>query len=142
MRYMVQELNQELADASFIFCDAFEALMEIMKNCQNYGFEVTTNACCGFGPYKGWVMCISPELACRNASNHLWWDQFRPADAVNSILVDNVWSSLHMKMCYPTNLQDMLKSSSRKEKKMYFCKAVEPSNIIVEETINMPTINW
>ncbi|KAF6152888.1 hypothetical protein GIB67_002973 [Kingdonia uniflora] len=32
MRYMVQELNQELADANFIFCDAFEASMEIMKN--------------------------------------------------------------------------------------------------------------
>ncbi|KAF6140810.1 hypothetical protein GIB67_042223 [Kingdonia uniflora] len=109
MRYMVQELNQELADANFIFCDAFEASMEIMKNRQNYGFEVTTDACCGFGPYKGWVMCISPELACRNASNHLWWDQFHPTDAVNSVLADNVWSSLHMKMCYPTNLQDMLK---------------------------------
>ncbi|KAF6138188.1 hypothetical protein GIB67_011028 [Kingdonia uniflora] len=67
------------------------------------GFEVTTDACCGFGPYKGRVMCISPELACRNASNHLWWDQFRPTDAVNSILMDNAWSSLHMKMCYPTN---------------------------------------
>ncbi|KAF6168794.1 hypothetical protein GIB67_012192 [Kingdonia uniflora] len=109
MRYMVQELNQELADANFIFCDAFEASMEIMKNRQNYGFEVTTDACCGFGPYKGWVMCISPELACRNAPNNLWWDQFRLTDAVNSILADNAWSSLHMKMCYPTNLQDMLK---------------------------------
>ncbi|KAF6166406.1 hypothetical protein GIB67_034957 [Kingdonia uniflora] len=36
-----------------------------------HGFGVTTDACCGFGPYKGWVMCISQELACRNASNHL-----------------------------------------------------------------------
>ncbi|KAF6164920.1 hypothetical protein GIB67_017123 [Kingdonia uniflora] len=51
MRYMVQELNQELADANLIFCDAFEASMEIMKNRQNYGFEVTTDACCEFGPW-------------------------------------------------------------------------------------------
>ncbi|KAF6134934.1 hypothetical protein GIB67_029755 [Kingdonia uniflora] len=34
MTYMVQELNQELADANFIFCDAFEASMKIMKNHQ------------------------------------------------------------------------------------------------------------
>ncbi|KAF6155283.1 hypothetical protein GIB67_019809, partial [Kingdonia uniflora] len=141
MRYMVQELNQELADANFIFCDAFEASMEIMKNRQNYGFEVTTDAYCGFGLYKGWVMCISPELACCNASNHLWWDRFRPTDAVNFILADNAWSSLHMKMCYCRTCLREVKNSSRKEKKMYFCKAVEPSNIIVEETMNTRTIN-
>ncbi|KAF6163929.1 hypothetical protein GIB67_024784 [Kingdonia uniflora] len=90
MRYMVQELNQELAHANFIFCDAFEASMEIMKSLQNYGYEVTTDACCEMGPYHGWVIRISPDLACPNASNDLWWDQFRPTDAMNSILADNV----------------------------------------------------
>ncbi|XP_010266538.1 PREDICTED: GDSL esterase/lipase At5g08460-like [Nelumbo nucifera] len=114
IRYMVEELRLELLDASIIFCDAFEGSMDIMKNHKHYGFEVTTDACCGLGQYKGWIMCISPEMACYNASNHIWWDQFHPTDAVNAILADNVWSNLHTNMCYPMNLQDMVVPKAKK----------------------------
>lgn len=72
------------------------------------GFDVTTDACCGLGKYGGWIMCISSDMACINASNHIWWDQFHPTDAVNEILADNVWSSMHTSMCYPMNLQEMI----------------------------------
>ncbi|KAJ4950283.1 hypothetical protein NE237_027115 [Protea cynaroides] len=107
MRYMVEELNQELLDANITFCDAFEGSMDIMAKHEHYGFEVIADACCGLGPYRGWIMCISPEMACNNASTHVWWDQFHPTDAVNSILADNVWSGLHTNMCYPMNLEEM-----------------------------------
>ncbi|XP_027183275.1 GDSL esterase/lipase At5g08460 [Coffea eugenioides] len=108
MRYMVDELNQELMDSNIIFCDAFEASMDIIKNHDHYGFNVTANACCGLGKYKGWITCLTPEMACSNASNHIWWDQFHPTDAVNAILADNVWSGLHTNICYPMNLEDMI----------------------------------
>ncbi|CAN4127236.1 unnamed protein product [Withania somnifera] len=112
VRYMVSELNEELVDATVIFCDAFEGSMDIIQNHDLYGFNVTDEACCGLGEYKGWIMCISPEMACNNASSHIWWDQFHPTDAVNAILADNVWSSLHTPMCYPMNLQEMLAQST------------------------------
>ncbi|KAF8364567.1 hypothetical protein HHK36_033459 [Tetracentron sinense] len=108
MRYMVEELGQELLDANITFCNTFEGSMDILENHEHYGFEITTDACCGLGQYRGWIMCISPEMACNNASNHIWWDQFHPTEAVNAILADNVWSGLHTKMCYPMNLQDMI----------------------------------
>ncbi|KAI7993678.1 GDSL esterase/lipase [Camellia lanceoleosa] len=113
LRYIVEELSQELIDADIIFCDVFEASMDIIKNNDRYGFNVTTDACCGLGKYKGWIMCISPEMACNNASNHLWWDQFHPTDAVNAILADNVWSGLHTEICYPMNLQNMIAQKAR-----------------------------
>ncbi|KAL7183218.1 hypothetical protein ACSBR1_041827 [Camellia fascicularis] len=113
LRYIVEELSQELIDADIIFCDVFEASMDIIKNNDHYGFNVTTDACCGLGKYKGWIMCISPEMACKNASNHLWWDQFHPTDAVNAILADNVWSGLHTEICYPMNLQNMIAQKAR-----------------------------
>lgn len=75
------------------------------------GFNVTTDACCGFGKYRGWIMCLSPEMACSNAWDHIWWDQFHPTDSVNAILADNIWSSLHAAMCYPMNLKEMLVQS-------------------------------
>lgn len=58
-------------------------------------------------------MCLSPEMACTNASNYIWWDQFHPTAAVNEILADNVWSSMHTSICYPMNLQDMLTQYSK-----------------------------
>ncbi|KAF7828128.1 GDSL esterase/lipase [Senna tora] len=108
MRYMVERLSEELADFSIIFCDVLESSMDILKNHERYGFNVTTDACCGLGKYNGWIMCLSPDMACTNASNHIWWDQFHPTDAVNSILADNVWDGLHTKMCHPINMKDMV----------------------------------
>ena len=52
-------------------------------------------------------------MACRNASNHIWWDQFHPTDAVNAILAENIWNSLHTKMCYPKSLKDVLAKRRR-----------------------------
>ncbi|XP_061374169.1 GDSL esterase/lipase At5g08460 [Gastrolobium bilobum] len=108
MRYMVDKLAAELSDANITFCDVFEGSMDILKNHERYGFNVTNEACCGLGKYKGWIMCFSPEMACTNASNHIWWDQFHPTDAVNAILADNIWNGQHTKMCYPMNLEDMV----------------------------------
>ncbi|XP_065858994.1 GDSL esterase/lipase At5g08460 [Euphorbia lathyris] len=108
MRYMIEELVHQLPDVKLTFCDMYQGSMDIIKNHQLYGFNVTTDACCGLGKYKGWIMCIAPEMACNNASSHIWWDQYHPTDAVNSILADNVWNGLHTRMCYPMNLKDML----------------------------------
>ncbi|XP_059642548.1 GDSL esterase/lipase 7-like [Cornus florida] len=113
MRSLVEELGHELTDANIIFCDVFEGSMDIIKNHNRYGFNVTTDACCGVGRYRGLVMCHSPEMACSDASNHIWWDRFHPTDAVNEILADNMWSGLHSQMCYPMNLQDMAAQTAK-----------------------------
>ncbi|KAG5249448.1 GDSL esterase/lipase [Salix suchowensis] len=108
MRYMIGELGLQLPDAKITFCDMYEGSMDIIKNHELYGFNVTTDACCGLGKYKGWIMCFASEIACSNATNHIWWDQYHPTDAVNAILADNVWNGLHTKMCHPMNLEDMV----------------------------------
>ncbi|XP_023877990.1 GDSL esterase/lipase At5g08460 [Quercus suber] len=108
MRYMIEELGEELPDSNIIFCDMFEGSMDIIKNHENYGFNDTTAACCGLGEYRGWILCLSSQMACSNASTYIWWDQFHPTDAVNAILADNVWNGLHTKMCHPMNLKEMV----------------------------------
>ncbi|KAF4353222.1 hypothetical protein CsatB_004745 [Cannabis sativa] len=108
MRYTIEELGKKLRNSNLIFCDVLEGAMDILKNPASYGFNVTTEACCGLGKYKGWIMCLSPEMACTDASNYIWWDQFHPTDAVNAIIADNVWNGRYSKTCYPMNLQDMV----------------------------------
>lgn len=53
-------------------------------------------------------MCLSSEMACEDASRHIWWDQFHPTAAANAILADNVWNGLHSRMCYPMNMEEMV----------------------------------
>ncbi|KAG1330439.1 GDSL esterase/lipase 7 [Cocos nucifera] len=108
MKYMVYELNHELPGAMITFCDAFEGSMDILTNRQRYGFETTADACCGLGKYGGLIMCLLPEMACSDASTHVWWDEFHPTDAANRILAENVWSGEHTTMCYPMHLRDMI----------------------------------
>ncbi|KAL9236395.1 hypothetical protein vseg_011072 [Gypsophila vaccaria] len=108
MRYTIQQLNQELPDAKIAFCDTYEGSMDIIDNHERYGFHVTAEACCGLGSYKGWIMCLSPEMACPNASAHIWWDQYHPTDTINGILADNVWDGLYAQICYPMNMKDMV----------------------------------
>ncbi|CAA6667057.1 unnamed protein product [Spirodela intermedia] len=105
LRFMAHELNLRLPDATFVFCDAFEGSMDILANRRLYDDD---GACCGLGRYGGLIMCLVPEMACRNASSHVWWDEFHPTDAVNALMADNVWSGEHVQMCHPMNLQDMI----------------------------------
>jgi hypothetical protein len=37
MRFMIEELGEELPDSNIIFCDVFEGSMDIIKNHQLYG---------------------------------------------------------------------------------------------------------
>jgi len=82
---------------------------QLIEVLQCAGFVTTTDACCGLGKYGGLIMCVLPQMACSDASSHVWWDEFHPTDAVNRILADNVWSGQHTKMCYPLDLQQMVK---------------------------------
>lgn len=108
MRSMVRELNRNLTDAMITFCDAFEGSMDIMQNGHFYGFETTSDACCGLGKYGGLIMCLLPEMACSDANKHVWWDEFHPTEAVNKILADNIWDGAHINMCHPMNLKTMI----------------------------------
>lgn len=37
MRYMLEELGEELYDTKIIYCDVFEGSMDILKNYKSYG---------------------------------------------------------------------------------------------------------
>lgn len=47
MRYMVDELRQELPHISIIFCDMYEGSMDIIKNHERYGKTLSTRLAVG-----------------------------------------------------------------------------------------------
>ncbi|TVU32445.1 hypothetical protein EJB05_24176, partial [Eragrostis curvula] len=109
LRYMSNEFIRQYPDSMITYCDTFEGSVDILNNRERYGFVTTTDACCGLGKYGGLIMCVLPQMACSDASSHVWWDEFHPTDAVNRILAENVWSGQHTQMCHPLSLQDMVK---------------------------------
>ena len=89
MRYVIEELGMEVPDSNIIFCVLLQGSLDILKNmnvtvndnltsfhflrhesnsrlivsfCFHLGFNVTTDACCGFGRYNGWIICTAYGL--------------------------------------------------------------------------------
>lgn len=77
------------------------------------GFEDTKSACCGLGLNGAMIGCISTEMACNQASSHVWWDLFNPTQAVNSILAEAAWSNQPIPdLCRPLNIHDLVNTKT------------------------------
>ncbi|KAH6814270.1 hypothetical protein C2S51_023288 [Perilla frutescens var. frutescens] len=98
-------IDAELVDARLVFCDVYQPVMDFINNPNKYGIEDVRNACCG-----GVSGCASTEMACREASTHVWWDLYNPTPAINSLLAHSAWSL--SSICRPFSLKHLLLSSS------------------------------
>ncbi|KAK9280593.1 hypothetical protein L1049_014287 [Liquidambar formosana] len=104
----VVELKTELPDAQIVFCDVYQGIMEIINNPKHYGFKDVKTACCGLGWFGGMIGCLSIEMACEQASTHVWWDFYNPTHAVNSLLADSAWSGHPLpNICRPTTIREL-----------------------------------
>ncbi|KAG9138526.1 hypothetical protein Leryth_012876 [Lithospermum erythrorhizon] len=108
----IVDLNVELPGAHIVFCDVYRAMMEFITNPKNHGFEEAKNACCGIGKFGGMNGCLSTDMACYEASAHIWWDLYNPTQAVNSLLADSVWSGYPLSaISRPLTIQELSQSS-------------------------------
>ena len=83
--------------------------MTMMSVFQCTGFEDIKSACCGLGLNGAMIGCISMDIACNEASRHIWWDLFNPTQAVNSNLADSAWSGLPISnLCRPITIHELV----------------------------------
>nr|CAB3488946.1 unnamed protein product [Digitaria exilis] len=109
----LDDLRPQLPGADVVFCDVYKGMMEIISNPSKYGLEETREACCGLGPFKASVGCLSKGMACATPERHVWWDLYTPTDAVATLLADWSWSSPPTAMtttniCTPVSLQQLV----------------------------------
>ncbi|KAG2674284.1 hypothetical protein I3760_13G126500 [Carya illinoinensis] len=103
------ELNSMLPDIEIVFCDVYRGIMKILTDPGHYGFEELRSACCGAGLYGAMIGCLSPEMACNQASSYVWWDLYNPTQAVNSLLADSAWSGRPFSdICRPITIEELL----------------------------------
>ncbi|KAJ7545474.1 hypothetical protein O6H91_09G121800 [Diphasiastrum complanatum] len=103
----VEDLNRRLPGMNIIFCDIYAVLQRIIESPRTYGFETVSDACCGSQVYGGWMMCIFPEMACKNASTYLWWDEFHPTEMTNYVLANSMWWDTDHAICSPMSVQQL-----------------------------------
>lgn len=67
------------------------------------------SACCGLGLNGAMIGCVSMDMACDQASTHVWWDLFNPTQAVNKILADAAWSGQPIPdLCRPITIHELV----------------------------------
>ncbi|EXB54686.1 GDSL esterase/lipase [Morus notabilis] len=105
----IMELNAQMRDAKIVFCDVYQGIKEIIAKPKSYGFEDAKSACCGLGLYGATVGCLSADMACNKTGSHVWWDQYNPTKAVNSLLADSAWSGHPFSaLCRPLSIQELV----------------------------------
>ncbi|KAJ8559932.1 hypothetical protein K7X08_003990 [Anisodus acutangulus] len=108
----IVDLNHKMQGAQVIFCDTYRAMMEFIFHPQAYGFLDAKSACCGIGKYGGTKGCLSTDMACPRASNHVWWDLYNPTEAVNVLLANSAWSGDPLpNICRPITFKALRSSS-------------------------------
>ncbi|KAJ8770878.1 hypothetical protein K2173_021793 [Erythroxylum novogranatense] len=72
LRPLVDKFNKALANAKFIYLDAFKIYSSLFS-----GFKVTNASCCEVIP--GTPACIPLPTPCPDRGNHFWWDALHPS---------------------------------------------------------------
>ncbi|KAH7330926.1 hypothetical protein KP509_20G008400 [Ceratopteris richardii] len=83
---VIQQLNQELPDAQFLYADVYTKIDEYVNNYPKYGFKSASMACCGRGKYNGQLLCLPFLKACPDRRDYVFFDAFHPCQVVNELL--------------------------------------------------------
>ncbi|KAF8411102.1 hypothetical protein HHK36_003641 [Tetracentron sinense] len=102
---LVDDLNNNLADARFIYVNPYGMFQDILANPSSYGFTVTNAGCCGVGRNNGQITCLPLQTPCQNRDEYLFWDAFHPTEAANVIIGRRSYSAQSSSDAYPVDIR-------------------------------------
>ncbi|XP_047963371.1 GDSL esterase/lipase At2g23540 [Salvia hispanica] len=107
LKDLLQELNENLKDATFVHADVYALVMELITNYDKYGFTTSSKACCGNGgQFAGIVPCGPTSSMCSDRSKHVFWDPYHPSEAANVIIAKQLVNGGEKYMT-PMNLRQL-----------------------------------
>ncbi|XP_031487117.1 GDSL esterase/lipase At4g16230-like [Nymphaea colorata] len=109
----IDELNQEMADAHFIFVSLYQMITEIIEDPSAYGFDNITAPCCKVP--DGATICEEAGAVCPDRSKYLYFDGGHPTDAANIILANRAFYSNQTTMAYPFNVKQLMNVTSLRD---------------------------
>eukprot|EP00250_Pteridium_aquilinum_P021055 c25017_g2_i1 orf=43-1239(+) len=104
---MLDQLNADLPNATFLHADAYSATLDIIDNFQDFGFEAADKACCGaLGSKKGLIPCRSFVTPCPDRSKYFFWDPYHLTQAGYEILANELFDGT--KYISPMNVRQLI----------------------------------
>ncbi|XP_057430135.1 GDSL esterase/lipase At1g29670-like [Lotus japonicus] len=107
LKSLVDQLNNQLPDANFIYINAYDIFQDIISNASSYGFRVTDAGCCGTGRNNGQITCLPLQAPCMNRDEFLFWDAFHPTEAGNSVIGGRAYSAQYESDAYPFDIRSL-----------------------------------
>ncbi|KAK6932752.1 GDSL lipase/esterase [Dillenia turbinata] len=105
LKGLVDRLNNNFADARFIYINAYGIFQDLINNPAAFGFRVTNAGCCGVGRNNGQITCLPLQTPCPNRKEYLFWDAFHPGDAANIIIGRRSYSAQKSSDAYPIDIR-------------------------------------
>ncbi|XP_052183896.1 GDSL esterase/lipase 1-like isoform X1 [Diospyros lotus] len=111
---LLRTLESELQGFKYSLFDFYTSAMERINNPSKYGFKEGKHACCGSGPYGGFLSCgekrgLEYEL-CGNPSEYVFFDLVHPSDTAYEQFSELMWSG-PPSVVWPNNLRALFESS-------------------------------
>ncbi|XP_041024747.1 GDSL esterase/lipase At5g45670-like [Juglans microcarpa x Juglans regia] len=105
LKSLVNDLNNNLADARLIYIDAYGIFQDIITSPSSFGFRVINAGCCGVGRNNGQITCLPYQTPCQNRNEYLFWDAFHPTEAGNTIVGRRAYSAQSASDAYPIDIR-------------------------------------
>ncbi|WCJ30620.1 GDSL esterase/lipase At4g28780 [Euphorbia peplus] len=104
---MIKELNSLVGSDVYIAASGFSPISDVIKNPHKHGFQTSTMACCGQGPYNGLGLCLPKSKVCSNRDKYVFWDNFHPSERTLRVMVDGLKNGA-ANYVYPMNLSTVM----------------------------------
>lgn len=107
LQKMLNRLNANLLGATFLYADAYSAMLDIVNNVQDYGLEYADRACCGtLGSKRGIIPCLFLSQECTDRTKYFFWDPYHPTQAGYEILANEFFDG--HKYVSPMNIRQLV----------------------------------
>ncbi|XP_042026489.1 GDSL esterase/lipase At5g45960-like [Salvia splendens] len=73
--------KQITPSANVLYIDIYNPIDRMVRNPQQFGFEIVNLGCCGSGMVEFSVLCNSYSSVCSDDSKYLFWDSIHPTQA-------------------------------------------------------------
>ncbi|TKY49965.1 GDSL esterase/lipase [Spatholobus suberectus] len=84
---LTTRLKKDLPGIRLVFSNPYDILLHIIKRPAQYGFQVTSMACCATGMFEmGYACSRARSFSCIDASKYVFWDSFHPTEKTNGII--------------------------------------------------------
>lgn len=109
---MLQDLSGELPGMNYSLADSIKMVEFVLENPStpslNYTFTVLDTACCGGGQFGAEYGCNFSAPLCPNRSNHLFWDDYHPTEALSQLAAKIIFGDPSRLYVHPINVQQLV----------------------------------